>query len=198
MTTSQAPAPAGAITLARHGKPALSRKCLLSAEEYRDWWARYEVGGLQDGQTPPDALIQTASNASTIYASTRRRAQETAAAVAGARQVVSDPLFIEAPLPPPPFPSWFKLPPRYWGVVSRFFWHILNAHQGQESRDEAEIRAEKAAQLLIAQAGTGQEVLVLAHGYFNFMVGRRLEASGWRLVRNQGFRYWSQRRYEQR
>jgi hypothetical protein len=28
------------------------------------------------------------------------------------------------------------------------------------------------------------------------MVGRRLKADGWKLVHNQGFRYWSQRRYE--
>jgi hypothetical protein len=30
------------------------------------------------------------------------------------------------------------------------------------------------------------------------MVGRRLKAGGWRLVQNQGFKYWSQRRYEKR
>jgi hypothetical protein len=30
------------------------------------------------------------------------------------------------------------------------------------------------------------------------MVGRRLRADGWSLVHNQGFKYWSQRRYEKR
>ena len=42
----------GAIVLARHGEPALSRKCYLTSDQYRDWWARYEVGGLraQDGR----------------------------------------------------------------------------------------------------------------------------------------------------
>ncbi|MFO0413662.1 MAG: histidine phosphatase family protein, partial [bacterium] len=69
---------------------------------------------------------------------------------------------------------------------------------GQESRREAECRAEKAAQALIARAESGQDVLVLAHGYFNHMVGRRLRADGWTLVHNQGFKYWSQRRFEKR
>ena len=46
--------------------------------------------------------------------------------------------------------------------------------------------------------GLGSDVLVLAHGYFNHMVGKRLKAGGWRLVDNQGFKYWSQRRYERR
>ena len=52
--------------------------------------------------------------------------------------------------------------------------------------------------LLGARAEAGEDVLVLAHGYFNHMVGRRLKALGWRLAHNQGFKYWSQRRYEKR
>ena len=193
-----APVRPGAIILARHGEPALSRKCLISASQYRDWWARYEVGGLLAGQTPPAALVAAAAGAGAIYASTRLRARETAAAVAGSREVMVDALFIEAPLPPPRFPSWFKLPPKYWGAVARIWWHAFNHHEGQETRRQAECRAEKAAQSLIARAESGQDVLVLAHGYFNHMVGKRLKAGGWRLVDNQGFKYWSQRRYERR
>lgn len=109
-----------------------------------------------------------------------------------------DALFIEAPLPPPAAPGWLKLSPRWWGVVSRIWWHAFNHHEGQETRDQAEARAEQAAQVLIARAEQGQDVLVVAHGYFNHMVGRRLKADGWRLAHNQGFKYWSQRRFEKR
>ncbi len=194
----QAGAAFGAIILARHGEPALSRKCLITSDEYRDWWGRYEVGGLRAGQTPPQALLSAAEGAGAIYASSRRRAQETARAVARDREVLVDALFIEAPLPPPHFPSWIKLSPRYWGVISRFWWHVFNHHEGQETRAEAEVRADQAARILIARAGEGQDVLVLAHGYFNHMVGQRLKAHGWRLAHNQGFKYWSQRRFEKR
>ncbi|CAN5171284.1 histidine phosphatase family protein [soil metagenome] len=186
----------GAITLARHGEPALSRKCTLTSDQYRDWWARYEVGGLLAGQTPPPELLETAAGAGVIFASIRPRAQETAQAIAAGRTVISDALFIEAPLPPPHFPAWFKLPPKYWGAVARFWWHAFNHHGGQETRIEAEARAERAARSLIARAESGEDVLVLAHGYFNHMVGARLKAAGWRLTYNQGFRYWSQRRFE--
>lgn len=188
----------GAIILIRHGEPALSRKCLISARQYGDWWAQYEVGGLLAGQTPPAALVAAAEGAGAIYVSTRQRAQETAAAVAAGKETMTDALFIEAPLPPPPFPDWFKLSPKWWGVVSRFWWHAFNHHGGQETRKQAEVRAEAAAQTLIARAAGGKDVLVFAHGYFNHMVGRRLKADGWKLVENQGFRYWSQRRYEKR
>jgi len=194
----QAAPAVGAIILARHGEPALSRKCLITSDEYRDWWGRYEVGGLRAGQTPPQTLLAAAEGAGAIYASSRLRAQETARAVARDREVLVDALFIEAPLPPPRFPSWIKLSPRYWGVISRFWWHVFNHHEGQETRAEAEVRADQAARILIARAGEGQDVLVLAHGYFNHMVGQRLKAHGWRLAHNQGFKYWSQRRYEKR
>jgi len=188
----------GAIILARHGEPALSRKCLITARQYGDWWAKYEVGGLRAGQTPPPELVAVAAGAGAIYASTRQRARETAAAVAAGKEVMEDALFIEAPLPPPALPDWIKLSPRWWGVVSRFWWHLSDRHHQQETRAEAEVRAERAAQSLIARAEQGCDVLVLAHGYFNHMVGKRLKADGWRLVHNQGFKYWSQRRYEKR
>ena len=61
---------------------------------------------------------------------------------------------------------------------------------------ETAARARQAAAVLIRRAEGGQSVLVFAHGYFNHMVGRCLKAAGWRLVHDQGFKYWSQRRYE--
>lgn len=186
----------GAIVLARHGEPALSRKCLITSDQYRRWWADYEVGGLLPGQTPPAALVETAKKAGVILSSTRPRATQTAAAVAAGREVASDALFIEAPLPPPRFPSWFRLSPRWWGVVSRFWWWAFDHHQGEESRREAEARADRAADALIGRARAGHDVLVLAHGYFNHMVGRRLKAKGWRLTGDQGFKYWSARTFE--
>ena len=187
----------GAITLTRHGEPALSRKCLITARQYGEWWAKYEIGGLLAGQTPPPELVAAAQGAGAIYASTRQRAQETAAAAAG-REVMADVMFIEAPLPPPPIPEWIKLSPKWWGVVSRFWWHAFDHHDGQETRAQAEARADQAARKLIARAESGQDVLVFAHGYFNHMVGRALKGEGWKLVHNQGFKYWSQRRYEKR
>ena len=188
----------GAIILTRHGEPALSRKCLITARQYGDWWAKYEIGGLLAGQTPPAELVAAAQGAGAIYASTRQRAQETAAAVSAGREVMSDVMFIEAPLPPPPVPDWIRLSPKWWGVVSRFWWHAFDHHDGQETRAQAEARADQAARKLIARAEGGQDVLVFAHGYFNHMVGRALKGDGWRLVQNQGFKYWSQRRYEKR
>ncbi|MGA0546204.1 histidine phosphatase family protein [Brevundimonas sp. VNH65] len=186
----------GAITLTRHGKPALSRKCLLTAQGYGRWWAEYERLGLFPGQSAPAALADAAQRADLLISSTRPRARESADLAAPGRDVRVDPLFIEAALPPPPVPEWIKLSPRFWGVVSRFWWHVFNHHDGQETRAQAEARAGQAADFLIDAAAGGRDVVVFAHGYFNHMVGVRLKARGWRLAENQGFKYWSQRRFE--
>lgn len=186
----------GAVILARHGEPALSRRRLLCADEYREWWADYEVGGLASGQAPPDALQEAADRAGFIIASTRPRSVETARALACGRAFAEDALFIEAPLPPPHWPRWLKLSPRVWGFVSRTWWWFFNHHDNQESRRMAEARADEAASQLIALAAGGQDVLLVAHGFFNAMIGRALVRRGWRCVQNGGYRYWAARRFE--
>jgi broad specificity phosphatase PhoE len=192
------PTTPGTITLARHGEPALSRKITLNAEGYRRWWAQYEEGGILDGQTPPDDLVEFARCAKVIFASTRRRARETAAAVVGAKVVVDHDMFIEAPLPPPRLPSFLKFDPRVWGFLARLSWWLGLSPNEDETRPQAQARAREVADHLILAATHQGDVLVLAHGFFNHMVGDELKKRGWRLVRNRGFRYWSVRSFEKR
>jgi broad specificity phosphatase PhoE len=186
----------GAVILARHGQPALSRRIMLSADQYREWWADYEIGGLAEAQSPPQRLVEAAQRAGFIIASTRPRSVETATALCGGRGFAEDALFIEAPLPPPHWPRWLKLSPRIWGVVSRFWWWVFDHHDHQETRREAESRADEAARQLVRLAAGGQDVLVVAHGFFNSMVGLALRRLGWRCVADGGFKYWSARRFE--
>jgi hypothetical protein len=185
----------GAITLTRHGRPALSRKVLLNADEYRAWWARYEVGGILPGQCAPPALIETAKAAQVVASSTRRRALESAGLAAPGRALASDPIFIEAPLPPPPLPRWLRLSPRIWGFVTRFLWWFFDVHFDQESRAQAEARAELAADRLIEMAGSG-DVILFAHGFFNTLIARVFKARGWRYAVNDGWKYWSIKRFD--
>jgi broad specificity phosphatase PhoE len=189
------PARPGAITLARHGEPALSRKVRLTSAGYRAWWARYEEGGLKSGQTPPAGLVEAARSADVIVASIRPRSMETARAVSGGRTFAPHPVMVEAPLPPPRLPDLIKLSPRAWGVLARAVWWFFNHHDGQESRIQAQARARDAADHLESLAAAGGDVLVLAHGFFNAMVGNELKRRGWRLVQNEGYRYWSARRF---
>ncbi|WP_397400313.1 histidine phosphatase family protein [Phenylobacterium sp.] len=188
--------PCGQIILARHGEPALSRKVMLNASGYGEFWARYEIGGLLPGQTPPDRLRRFVADCGTLVTSTRLRAIQSAQTVLGDKPFDRYELLIEAPLPPPRFPVWVRLSPKIWGFVARVWWWYLNFHDGQESRAEAEVRADEAAELLVGFAANGQTVVVIAHGFFNHLIGRSLRRQGWKLAESEGYKYWSMRRFE--
>ena len=193
---SETPRRYGAIVLARHGEPALSRDVRLTAREYREFWAKYEIGGILPGQTPPERLRRFAAECGTLVSSTRLRAIESARTVVGERVFSHHEILIEAPLPPPNFPNWVRLSPKIWGFVARVWWWYLNHHAGEEDRASAEARADQAAAMLIELAADGENVVVLAHGFFNHLIGRALRKVGWRLVESEGYKYWSMRRFE--
>ncbi len=173
----------------------MSRKVKLDAAAYDRWWAAYEAGGILPGQTAPAALMQAAREADVIFCSTRRRAIETTEALGLDRPFTRDAMFVEAPLPAPRMPAFLRLGPKAWGVITRFLWYF--GHDGgQESRQAAWVRARAVAAGLATEAEAGADVLVVAHGFFNGMVGVELTRRGWRCVRDHGFKYWSTRRFE--
>ena len=182
--------------LARHGEPALSRAVNLTGPEYREFWAQYEIGGILPDQTPPDRLKRFVAECGTLVTSTRLRAIQSAQTVVGERVFPRHEFLIEAPLPPPHFPAWIRLSPRLWGFVARVWWWYFDRHDDQESRAEAEVRADAAAAHLVDLAAGGENVVVMAHGFFNHLIGRSLRKSGWKLVESEGYKYWSMRRFE--
>lgn len=188
----RAAAAPGWIAIARHGRPKGDRSVRIDWRGYEQWWAQYNRDGLVPEQAPPAKLTEIASQAQIIFASTLPRAIESATAVAGGRPVTQDAVFIEAPLPPPRVSG--KRGPRYWGVLARISWW-MGAHQGEESRKEAELRAEAAVATLSARALRGENVLLCAHGWFNRMMRPVLRRQGWRCVADGGDSYWSYRIY---
>jgi broad specificity phosphatase PhoE len=202
MTTTMAPdetldrrsaAKIGQIVIARHGQPHADRKVRIDRAGYRAWWKNYDLARLHPDEKPPEKLLAHAGESDIIFASTLARAIHTAEMLAGGRQIITDPVFVEAPLPPPAL--FGKRSPRAWGVWSRAAWW-LGAHEGGESRAEAEVRAEAAVATLTAQALRGQNVLLCAHGWFNRMMRPILKRQGWREVEDGRDHYWSYRRYE--
>jgi len=184
----------GAITLARHGRPDADRTVRLDWKGYRDWWAMYDTVGLRADSAPPPDLVDAAGRADILLSSTMPRALQTGQAVSGGRDIRADPVFVEAPLPAPPAPGFYLKPPT-WGVVSRILW-LMGYSADSESRREAEKRAERAAETLVEAAGTGQEVMLFAHGWFNRMLRPALGRRGYRCVLDGGDSYWSYRRFE--
>ena len=187
----------GRIITARHGRPNLSRDLTISSREYAAWWRAYEASGLHPDEEPPAALIRLADKAKIVVSSTLPRAIETARELtSAARAIPADPVFVEAPLPPPPAPSWVKLSPGKWGVISRFLWFFGYAPAGVESSRQAWRRVDDIVERLGDYAKEG-DVLLCAHGFLNWMIDWKLKRAGWRRTQSDGgHHYWSWRIYE--
>jgi len=183
----------GSIVIARHGLPHVDRSVRVDHSGYRDWWAHYDRSALHPDEKPPEALKRLAESSDIIFASTLPRAMHTAQLVADGRDIITDPVFVEAPMPPPPI--WGRRRPGAWGVLARAAWWA-GLHGEQESRPECEVRAEAAVATLTARALRGQNVLLCAHGWFNRMMRPVLRSQGWREVEDGGDKYWSYRHYE--
>lgn len=185
------------ILIGRHGKPALSRKVWLSAEGYRQWWRAYDEGGLAEKQKIPRKLLNSVAKIDKIIASPLPRALETAKALAGDKPIETNEIFVEAPLPPPPIPSFIKFRPKIWGFVARCTWYV-GMHDGLESHEEAKLRASAAADFLDEQATTHKSLAVFAHGWFNRMMRPYLIAKGYECIEDGGDGHWSYRVYQKR
>ena len=185
----------GPIIISRHGRPALDRSAgpKLDWRGYRDWWDRYEAASLADGEVPPPALVQAVADVDKVLSSIRPRAIETAQMATQGRVPEQDPVFNEAPLPPPRFKRR-KYLPKTWNVISRMAWLQGHSLDG-ESVSDARKRARMAAERLHEEAADGS-VYLAAHGWFNRMLRRPLRRLGWVCVRDGGDKYWSYRVYE--
>ncbi len=195
--TVQNPVKPGPIIISRHGRPALDRTAgpKLDWAAYKDWWARYEAGGLAPGQVAPDTLKSIVADSAVVLSSSRLRALETAQLAAPWAQIETSDLFIEANLPPPKWKGVTFLP-KTWNILARAAWLQGHKLDGEGIRD-AEARADMAADHLIERAMEGK-VYLAAHGWFNRMLRPRLRSRGWRCVKDGGDSYWSFRVYEPR
>lgn len=183
------------VVLIRHGKPDVARGRWITHKKFQDYIEAYEQAGLHPESPPPEWLVDLARQARRIYASDRPRARESARALAPHAELSMSSLFMEAQLKSPRLPL-VRLKPPAWAVIARLAWHA--GHDGgiEDFRDARE-RAEKAVEMLADTAEEDGIAVLVAHGYFNAIVGRTLRKQGWR--RHEGShraKYWNAVVYE--
>jgi len=106
-------------------------------------------------------VTKLASEADVVISSTLRRAIESATLASGRAPDEQWDELVEAALPPPNF-GWYMTGPRQWGTIARISWW-LGFSGGEETRREAEKRAEITAEKLTEVASDGKLVFVAAH-----------------------------------
>ena len=183
------------ILLIRHGRPAIAANPRTSHSGFRSYIDEYEAAGLDPDSAPPDELQDLVKELSAIYTSTKPRSTDSAKALAPNAELIADPLFTEAPLASPRIPLLRMKVPK-WAVVARILWHA-GYHPEIENYRRAKTRASHAADILLARADANDGVAVLvAHGYFNAMIGRVLKKRGLARTGSHRARFWNAVIYE--
>ena len=124
-----------------------------------------------------------------IYTSTKPRATDSAKALAPHAELIADPLFAEAPRASPRIPLLRMKVPK-WAIVARILWHA-GYHPEIENYRKAKHRAAEAANILMKRAGVQGVSALVAHGYFNAMIGRELRRRGFRKSGAHRVKFWN-------
>jgi broad specificity phosphatase PhoE len=182
------------ILLVRHGQPHIALRPRTGHAGFADYVAAYEEAGLSPANLPPNELRDLARELDHVFTSGRPRSHQSAVALAPHAELTADPLFAEAPLAAPAIPLLQMRVPK-WAVMSRLLWHV-GFHPGIENARMASRRAAQAADVLIARARKSGVTAVVAHGYFNWMIGRQLVRRGFARTGRHQARYWNTVIYE--
>jgi broad specificity phosphatase PhoE len=182
------------IVLIRHGQPHIVLSPRTGHAGFSDYIDDYEAAGLAPSSLPPEELRDLIKELGQVFSSDRPRSLESARRLAPHAELTVDPLFAEAPLASPFFP-FLRMEVPKWAVVSRILWHA-GFHPNIENPRQARARAAKAAGILIARAREAGAAALVAHGYFNWMIGRQLLKRGFHRTGIHQARYWNTVIYE--
>lgn len=184
------------IILIRHGQPHIALSPPTDRRGFAGYIDDYEEAGLDPSSLPPQELHDLLQELKTVFTSGKPRSHQSAQRLAPHAQLVADPLFVEAPLAAPPIPLLAMRVPK-WAVVSRILWHV-GFHPKIENAWAAGRRAQQAADMLATRARVDGTAALVAHGYFNWMIGRRLLRQGFTRTGTHQARYWNTVIYEER
>ena len=193
------PPPGARIILIRHGQPDIALRPKTGHHGFSDYIDAYEAAGLDPKSLPPSELSDLVKELTAIFTSGRPRAHQSAQALAPHAELIADPLFAEAPLASPRIPLLKMRVPK-WAVMARVLWHA-GYHPEIENYRTARKRAADAADILIGKIRQppGHKppmVALVAHGYFNAMIGRQLRKRGFVRKGAHRVRYWNAVIYE--
>jgi hypothetical protein len=80
-------------------------------------------------------------------------------------------------------------------VVSRLMWYAGFSPRIEGYR-KSKRRAAKAAEILIGRARKDGQTALVAHGYFNYLIGIELRRRGFKQAGTHKARYWNDVTYE--
>jgi broad specificity phosphatase PhoE len=182
------------ILLIRHGRPALPIAPRTSHRGFRGYIGEYDEAGLDPQDMPPEELQDLVAELGAVFTSDKKRAHDSARVLAPGADLLVDPLFVEVPLASPRIPLLRMTVPK-WAIMARILWYA-GYHPQIEDYRKAKHRAVLAADILVQRARQDCAAALVAHGYFNFLIGRELRRRGFRKSGTHRAKFWNVVVYE--
>lgn len=175
------------IILARHGKPKLPSFGWVSPQQMKGWIECYNQAEIEAESIPVET--KAIANASGIVASsTALRCVQSVQGLGYGASAITEEIFREADLP---CLMWRvpKLPVSVWAGVFRLAW-LCGFSANAESRSAAMLRAQVAADRLIALAQEHGSVFLMGHGVMTVLIAKHLRSLGWAGSNRPHNRHW--------
>jgi len=175
------------VFIIRHNKPNLHTPSMANYKQILKYRENYDLAGVIPVIDNPVCLDQ--DELKQIYCSTLPRSMQTAAYIAGDKRVLlKDTVFREFNRGMLKIPFVY-LPAPVWGTITSIYWMLGGDTGAKETYREARSRARSAARKIEDQAEKEQNVVLVAHGFFNQYLIKNLKKSGWKRVRKGGSGY---------
>lgn len=179
------------ISLIRHGKSKCTKTNRISCEEFRDWVEKYDYSGVFEEDSYPTVTLKKIATANIVIASDLKRSVDSANLLNPNRKAISDTLYRETELPIPLTNLWgLKLNSHIWAVILRCLW-FSGYSRGCESLSNAKDRAKKASEFLVKYAQEHRLVVLVGHGFFNMLISKELQKTGWKGKKKTSSKHWS-------
>lgn len=176
------------IVTIRHARPDLKRQQRYSRREAGQYFRDYDRVPVVDIERQVFELEE--GQVSRIYASNLPRSYYTAEALFGKEfPIERSDIFRELERQIPKLPGRGRFPMPFWQVYNRALYFSGRRYRDIESFPQARRRVKEGAEWLDrVAAGEGAAILV-AHGFYNYFLGRALRRLGYRAVRKPGRGY---------
>ena len=170
------------LILIRHAKVLLDTTQKISSSQMNTWVEAYNKAPI-DTTLPSKEVIEHIKGANIVLASILSRTADSLALI-GVEPREKIPLFNEIDLPKAKG-TWLKLSAKTWLIILRL---VMLLGFGKKSKvyQEAQQKAKLASKYLIVLAKEHERVALMGHGGMHWLVGKELNALGWKCVEQGG------------
>ena len=175
------------IVIVRHAKVKMESTAALDASAMNRWLEAYDAAEIETAP-PEDEYVKDLVEESCFLVCSQLPRTAASLKVLGKSADLHDALFDEIEIPPVTIP-WLRLSPKLWLTMIRLL-SLAGVGRYGRSLQQSRVRAERAAERLIALTEEHERVLLLGHGAMNWLIVKVLKQRGWDEVQKLSLRNW--------